>query len=888
MQKKAIRIGNGSLICSFPILLLVLVVSSAFAGTTGTIAGQVRDTSEAPVIGASVMIEDTPLGAVTDANGEYFIHGLIPGSYTVTARMVGKSDFTKEGVSVVADQITRIDFVLDSEAVGWTVVQVTDQRNLILQDVPSTIVVIDAEEINTMPVAGVLDLVDRQAGIISRGGGIHVRGGRVGEVAFLLDGIPLRSPITNVFVVSIPLAAISEASVITGGFGSEYGNAMSGIVNLVSMEGGDEYSGTMRYRGGDFISLRGEESSSGYETPSENDNFRNNCTNVTASIGGPEPLTEVLLPAIGIDVPGEASFFAAGEWQKSGYNFLDSRDYWENNWLNDWSGMARLTYRPTLRTGISFSAYYTYREMGWDEWIWSRLDQVEYIGATPYLGENPDYALPVRFNEILGITGSLTQMLGEESILEVKVNQTEFDHWRRIRTEEGGYVGEGYDPFDWLAFFTPGERVADSLGFYHTGMHQNVWLESRSTVATGIVDLTAMLNPRHQMKFGIEGRYYDIYDYSVYAEDVASIIVGQWDAYPSAGGAYVQSKANFSGGMVMNLGARFDWFNPNCSEFDAEEGREVDVAPKYQISPRFGITHPVTENDVFFATYGHYFQMPSLNQMFMETDYNISGAYSLVGNPNLEPERTIGYEAGLRHLFDDLTTIAFSAFYKDMTGLVRAAENFNEEYNYYYLYENEDSHGTAKGIEVTLSRRPGGILSGNVSYSFSLVKGRYSSPDEQYEYYIEGYTLSPTKDNYLDWDQRHNASAHIDLSFQQGDGPVLGGIRILEGATAGVDWTWGSGFPYSPPSGGSALPLINTERYPATMRTDLRLSRKVWLGQITLRGEFTIFNLFNRKNIERIYDTGLYEESGYPGGDMNNPAAWSPARHILFGLSLEW
>jgi outer membrane receptor protein involved in Fe transport len=524
--------GSPSRPALLPLLLAALLPSLTQASTTGSIAGVVTDASGEPVVGASVVIAGTEFGAMTDPNGEYYIQNLVPDEYTLTARMVGMASYTIEGVTVLGNQMTRLDFRLDPVAVGETVIRVTEQRNIILQDVPSTIHVIDRSEIRSMPVAGVLDIVNRQAGIVSRGGSIHVRGGRAGEVAFLLDGVSLRSPVSNSFSSSIPLSAISETQVITGGLGAEYGNAMSGVVSMVTEEGGDEYTGSVRYRNGDFIGFSGEDIVHGYSEHSENDNFRGGANSVEVSFGGPEPLTEVLLPSIGIDIPGEVRFHVAGQFLVSGRDFQDSRGYWDNNWLDDWSGLSRLTYRPTSTTGISFTGHYTYRERGWDEWVWSRYAEPTYIEGNPILDQNPDYALPIRFDEVWGTSGALTQMLGEKTILGVRLSFNRFDHWRRIRLEDGGHLGEGFAPWDWFSYYVPEERLADSLGFIHTGVHESVSLDSRADVYTGAVDVTAMITPRFQLKVGVEGRYYDVYDYSVFAPEAGSVIVSQWDAYP--------------------------------------------------------------------------------------------------------------------------------------------------------------------------------------------------------------------------------------------------------------------------------------------------------------------------------------------------------------------
>ncbi|MBN1434684.1 TonB-dependent receptor [Candidatus Fermentibacterales bacterium] len=857
------------------------------ASSVGTIAGVVRSGTGDPLVGAAVIVEGSPYGAFTDANGEFFILRLPPGEYTLTARMVGMHPVTLEGVSVISDQTTRIDMVLRETAVGHTVIEVVDQRSLILEDLPSTIHVLDRTEIETMPVAGLLDVVQKQAGISSQGGGIHVRGGRSGEVAFLLDGVSVRDPVTNAFATSIPLSAISEASVTTGGFSSEYGNAMSGIVKMVVREGGPDYSGELDFRGGGMTAFGAESEARNYSEPAENDSYRSNCLNGEASLGGPEPVTTFLLPALGLEIPGHMRFFGACEWVRSGFDLEDSRGYRDNNWQNLVSGCLNLTYDPDNLTGIGCIGRYAYRQSGWDEWAWSRYDQPAYIEGEPFLGGCTDYALPIRFEENWGVTARASRMIGGNSVLEALFDRSVFNRWRRIREAEGGYVGEGLTPAAWFAEYFAEERAADSLGFYHAGVHPEVWLESQSIVTTGRATLTSRLSSVLECRAGVEGSWYDIYDFSVYASGPGQTFVSNWSARPRSYAAYLHSSADFSGAMVLNTGLRLDVFDPNTSIVTPGEAGPGGVEVKYQLSPRVGITHPVSDRDVFFATYGHYFQMPSLNQMFFGTNYNLSGTASIVGNPDLEAVRTIAYEGGVRHRFTDVSTIALSAFHKQITGLVRTAPTSSEGSDYFFMYENDDSYATVQGIEIALLKLPGDLWSGSASYTFSVARGRYSSATEQYEYSVEGFSPIPDQESYLDWDQRHTANLHLLLSLDREEGPLLGGMRPLEGLSASLDWSWGSGFPFSPPAT-DTLPEINTERYPWTMQTDLGVSRRFWLGPVELEASLTVFNLFDRRNLTRIFDPAMYLQTGDPGGELSNPAAWSPARHLLFGLSVEY
>ncbi len=870
----------------FVLAFIFTCSSPLYAFGTGAVSGVVTDTHGDPVVGAAVMVVGTAFGAMTNSRGEYYIPQLSAGEYSLTARMVGMASATINGVTVVSDQTTKIDIEMRVEAAGATIITVTGQRNLILESIPSTIHVVDRSEIETMPVFGIVDVLQRQAGVSAQGGEIHFRGGRSGEVAFLLEGASVRSPVTNAYMASVPLSAIGEASTITGGFGAEYGNALSGVVKMVVREGGSSYQGDVRLGAGALTAFGYENEERNYMSPSENDNYRSDCLDGEASLGGPEPLTTHVLPALGIRIPGEMRFFAALERSRSGFDLEDSRGNWDNNWQHNLSGCLNLTYRPNTPTGISCLGRYSYRQSGWDEWAWSRFDQPAYIAGVPYLGGNPDFALPIRFDETWGITAKLTRLLGESNLLELMADRSEFCQWHRVRDEGGGYVGEGLTPAAWFGEYLPG-RAADSLGFYHQGIHSSVWLDSRSSVWSGSASVTSQFGPVLKLKAGLEGNRYDIYDFAVFADSPGETWVNIWKAQPYSGATYVQATADFSGGMVLNTGLRMDAFNPNTQIVTPGESGSSKVPVKVQVSPRFGMTHPISERDVFFATYGRYFQMPNMNQMFSGTSYNLSGDYSIVGNPDLDAVRTISYEAGVRHRVDNLSTLSLAAFYKQITGLVQTNPTSGEGMEHFFVYENDDSYATVQGAEVSLMRLPGDLLSGSLSYTYSIAEGRFSSATEQYRYTSEGYGTVPLDDNYLDWDQRHRIQAHVSLSLDRGEGPEWAGLRPLEGSAMSLSLACGSGYPFSPENGDS-IPSINTMRYPWTTQTDLTVSRQFWAGPAQLEAKLSVFNLFNRSNVVRIFDPSLYMATGDPGGSMSNPAAYSTARHFFLSLGLRW
>ncbi|MCK5130965.1 MAG: TonB-dependent receptor [Candidatus Sabulitectum sp.] len=910
--------------------LLLFVSLSATAGTTGKIAGRVTDSDGNPLIGATVMIVGTTFGAMTDPNGEYFIINLQPGTYNLRSSMVGMGEQTKEGASVIVDMTTRMDFILNPEAVGSTVITVTDQRGMILRGVTSSVSVVTRDEIRTMPVAGITDVVNQQAGAVDKDG-LHMRGGRGGEVAYLVDGISQTNPIGNVADRTIPLSAVTETSIISGGFGAEYGNAQSGIINVVTREGGNRYTGSIGMNGNDFDALGlskdwtwgypgswwagskfdGEEGQIlqefGLNKPAP---FAEARLTAEAALGGPEPITQYLLPAMGLDVNADVRFFGSVKWLQNGGGPDGNYAYLLNTGSEQWNGNLKLTIKPNPRTKLNFSGFYRNRVARiYRGWVYARYEDpfVNPLTGDTIPGSNFEYGLPTGTRNNYSMGFSLTQTLSDASFLEFKINQYVADYERRINQEDGSYLGENFTRDDWLTY-TP-ERVQDGDGFYRSGLDRAAWLDTRSATSTARLDVTSQVNQQHQLKFGVEGKYYDIYEYSVDTASGGNIYMGEWHSYPHAVSAYLQDKMEYRG-MIVNAGLRFDYFDPNFDNYPADltdpinQGSSVSdpgyiknpvsVSAKYHLSPRLGFSHPITERDVLHFTYGHYFQVPDFANMFDGANFDLSGAFPMVGNPDLEPEETIAYEVGVKHMFDDLTMLDVTGYYKDITGLIDMQKNNYTPVDAYDLYVNGD-YGNVRGAEFTLMRRPSNFISFTTNYTYAIAKGKSSSERQNYDYAWANWII-PKRESFLEWDQRHMVNVNFNFIIPRNEGPAWGGTRYLQGLGLALQWNYGSGFPYNASSQGTADPQINSERLPFTMNTTAKLNKTFWMGDTSVNAYVWVINLFNRVNISHLMDESWYdadmdgdgEPDHDPTGKMGNPNAYSRRRQIRFGLDFEW
>ncbi|RKY47765.1 MAG: TonB-dependent receptor, partial [Candidatus Neomarinimicrobiota bacterium] len=130
------------------------------------------------------------------------------------------------------------------------VVTVTAEKISIKKDQTSSIKNISSSEIEALPVENINDIVNMQAGVV-RG---HFRGGRLGEVAYMIDGVP----VVDVFskesqAIEVEKEAVQDLEIITGTFNAEYGRAMSGVVNIVTKDGGDKLEGNIAAFFGNYI-----------------------------------------------------------------------------------------------------------------------------------------------------------------------------------------------------------------------------------------------------------------------------------------------------------------------------------------------------------------------------------------------------------------------------------------------------------------------------------------------------------------------------------------------------------------------------------------------------------------------------------------------------------
>jgi hypothetical protein len=233
----------------FAMAVGALVSGPSRAGTTGKIMGTALGKNGKPVPGATIFVVGTSLGAFTGVQGEYNILNVPPGTYDLKVSHISYEPILISGVQVSADNTTRQDIQLEERTVALEQIEVKAKRPIVDVSLTSSRATVTARQIATLPVQELQDVVNLQAGVVDG----HIRGGRIGEVQYQVDGISVNNPYDNKSSHRVDRSLLQEVQVLSGVFDAEYGQAMSGVVNAVLKEGGEHFAGNLEVFSGNYV-----------------------------------------------------------------------------------------------------------------------------------------------------------------------------------------------------------------------------------------------------------------------------------------------------------------------------------------------------------------------------------------------------------------------------------------------------------------------------------------------------------------------------------------------------------------------------------------------------------------------------------------------------------
>lgn len=845
------------------VVATIAVASSAYADIYGRISGTVRDKkTQELLVGASVRVEGSSLGATTDMNGQYVIIKVPPNVYSLRVSYVGYASTEVKNVTVVQDNTTQIDVDLEESSVTLQAVVVEVARNpLIRPDVSASQITVSSQDIKDRPLESIQSVISTLPGVASYNGQLYVRGSRATDIQYIVDGVPVTNPINNSLMTNINKDAVQDVAVQTGGFSAEYGNALGGIVNLTTKDGGPDLAGSLRYK---------------TDKPLASSQLYNNQNIWDATFGGP--------------LFGQARFFLTGYLNTE--DMTAGREVLAPNGVNlgrpphdgtqDYTANAKLAF--PLGSGIELRVlgsidrnqsqnYSPFWQFGSD------VNQLDRLGAT--------------FNKTKYFAASLDHSINEKTFYTLTVGYLDYDYIQGEldRSEwSGDQVGisshwwqdfQFRTPFLNTNYHIPGNpntyskwQLMDSKGaadVYAVRSGDSVSVNNPFGVPGGILntidanyfqnfvyagdndyyehdrnrqfsarfDLTAQFSTSNELKLGFQaiqqwvnrfaiggmgtlngiGISYPVIDfYEKSPSDTGLSVTNGNDLgtgyTPITADAYAQYQLHFQG-MYINLGLRYDYYDAETqyrvNPIDPTQANpflqtRANSTPQSQLSPRVGVAFPITERTVLRFNYGRFFERPSMTSMFSYLWNNFNQADVDQGNPNIAAQRTTAYELGLSWLVGEDIAFDATAFNKNMFYLEGYREVLGPNLRWFFQDQNKE-YGNSYGIEFSLTKRYSHWVSGTVNYTLSFANGTSSDVSEMSRYPITaatfakslGYQPIYSEDTRpMDFDRRHIFNLIFDFNIPIGEGPELFGSKVLSGFGFDLTGNYESGTPYTP------------------------------------------------------------------------------------------
>lgn len=876
------------------ITLLILINSNVLAQSTGKIMGKVTDQATGEGIPfANVFIEGASVGAASDIDGNYVILNLKPDVYTVTASYIGYQKVTRTEVRVNVGFTTSLDFALPSGSVEMEAVIVQGERNpLIRQDLTNPTVAINSETLDILPVDNISDVVKLQAGVVQGDdGALHVRGGRSNEVAYQINGLSINDPYGNSKAVGVATNAVQEVSVSTGTFSAEFGNALSGVVNYVTKEGGDKYSFSLRGYSGEYIS--------------SHDNLFNNIDDidpfnrkrVEATIGGKIPISD------------KTKFFISGIYTSSKglyygkriYNPSDSyltaeafptadprhgganSPYYFNPFSPNSNGLptgdgALVAMDPSNSWNIQANISHNFGSLIKLKYE-IVLDNAQSSSFAP--GYNLSRGRRYLFNPD-GLGTDYSEGIIQSLDLTHTISNTTFYTLKASYSYNRGqhYLYEDPNDTRYLPNFYS-KTIGPTL--YYSGGTDNYRSDRQTKTYSVKGDIVSQLFGVHEVKAGFEYRKHDLFRdaYSIeflkndgttlgasdllgdnpYNGRIYNIPIYSVDNFskePTQFAAYVQDKIELAKTLILNAGLRYEYFNPN-SKYNTNLSKNLDdniagfldrydedAKAKHMLSPRFSVSYPITDRGVIRFSYGHFYQIGSLSLLYRNDLRFVQNASTnpRFGNPNVNPERSIQYEIGLQQQLTEDFKFDLTGFYKDVRDYIYTQTIFTENARQYSLLTNL-SYANVKGMTLSFIKRqsPGSLFSATLDYTYQIAEGNRTQPSEDLFFSESAGKQTETYLVPLSFDRSHLINGTVTLSS-----PRDWSVGIVYNLQTGTPY-----YPQLPPTLSTVTYEQNSDYKPFQWNVDLKIEKFLRIEPFDFSIFIQVKNLFDTENQRYVW-----------------------------------
>lgn len=650
-----------------------MLLSSASLFAQGTLKGRVFDKeTDEPLEFARVAVEGTYYGTLTDIDGNFEIKGIKPGDYSVRVTYTGFTEQLYTGITILDGGTKELAVGMKNANIIETV-EIIGEAEIVDLNEPSTgekFSQKDLENINPRDVAG---LLENAGGVNKTPDGIQIRGGRVYETTYLVEGVSAKDPLAGTgFGVTVSSSAINELELITGGGDAEYGNGTAGVINTKLREGGNNLDLSASWTRDNLgwqpnspvswntdivnVALSGPlnfrfKKDSTQAPPKDKLFFFTsvdaNMSDTYFGVQANQLYSSILQPTTPMDTNG----FLGGMKQR-----VNDGSFWAPRQDNRWGNTVKLTWNIKPGMKISLSNQHSLN-------INQNSRSLQIIGNDAIMRPGFPYIYSLNLDNANTYThhSNLTALNFKTLIdtswtLDVTVGRL----FTKLRADANGRpfrestVDRIYDPASIVTspvdVYNPDDSVVyvfPGPGLYNNDGIGTLWHDHHAQEITFKYKFTHLSKPgkaaQHILTLGHEHKEQEYQWIDVTRPWVGAPIVidsnnvtpstsigsssDVWAAKPATGGLFFQDQIRYKG-ITAFVGGRFDYWapgkfaddavaNPDAPVVDAVREQYMDQTTpfmgrrwKARLLPKLKVTFPVTDNNMLFFNYGHSMLLP--------------------------------------------------------------------------------------------------------------------------------------------------------------------------------------------------------------------------------------------------------------------------------------
>ncbi|MBN2288172.1 MAG: TonB-dependent receptor [Candidatus Glassbacteria bacterium] len=897
---------------------------------TGKIEGKIIDVQTgAPLVGAQVMVDGTRLGNVANNDGYYFVLNIPPGIHSITATYTGYQSVSVQNQRIQAGQTTTINFQMSSAVFELeTLVVEGESEILVPRDNTLTKRRFTAEMAENIATSSLDDVIELQAGVEKSDRGFQIRGGRIGEEVVFVDGVmvknfsasPMAPSYGETFIeeassynpdvkdnnpLEISTNAVEEVQILTGGFNAEYGNAQSGVINIVTQEGSPQIKGKVRFR------------TDGQQPRTSDYGFNE----LQLNLSGPVAPVKHAYFFVSSEMQGRADFTPSHSSEVGGFRGFD--EYYEARInrvleneplikkrfsLDDFREARRKVYddpaaelyynsNPVRLPGNEGDRWLTSSKLTWSPTTdlkflvshhFSRFQRRYYNHEEIFLVEDHKATRTKTHSFTGGADWVIYQSASRNINLQVRGNyfrdrSIDYSSVKNIerRNTVGGFSFKDYVfTVEDLKNMTDeaGNPLSDVIGgnekylpygksnsrndpmFYdniYEGINDNPFGVSDKEgprMYGQLIRYAPLMEVGKNIKTDLDFQInrtnrakvgLDAHYLHVFRNTLtptSTSIDNMNNVLPKIISAYAQDRLDL-GDFICDVGLRYDYFDPVQNRTNIGGAViPMEVDTRDVFAPRLGIGFPVTDNSQIRFSYGQFFQPPPLDVF-----------YSSPNRGGLTFSKTTAFEAGFSMLLGNDFLLDFVGFNRDVDGNVSIREMVEPETGTRRVFLTNLDSGNIKGFDLTISKRFSRYYSQNLSYtlSFSRATGsqiRSASAFKGIDPVTGEYLSIPSALRPVSGDRTHSFSYIFNLRLPEDFAPGLWYGTVFKNFGAFVTLTIKSGQAYTriSPETFNYMETVNSSRLETDFNLDLRLSKQLFLGSRRLTFFTEVYNVLNQ------------------------------------------